>query len=190
NLLLNWAETDNHKTLVAAAMGYGHCVVCQTPIDVNMAKQLNILATNLGLAPDRIIIDPLTGGLGYGLEYTYSVMERIRVAALTGDSMLQMPMLVTPGYETSRSREVKAHVDQDGCPGPRAALVEVAAAMSLLNAGADLLVLYHPLSIRTVLAKIREMTPCEHVPPEGGGKEVGNSVSVGEGRRGVPVEVR
>ncbi|HEY3398270.1 MAG TPA: acetyl-CoA decarbonylase/synthase complex subunit alpha/beta, partial [Armatimonadota bacterium] len=47
NLLLNWAETDNHKTLVAAAMGYGHCVVCQTPIDVNMAKQLNILATNL-----------------------------------------------------------------------------------------------------------------------------------------------
>ena len=97
NLLLNWVETDNYRTIAAAAMGYGHCVVAQTPIDVNMAKQLNILLTNMGLAPEKIVIDPMTGALGYGLEYTYSVMERIRTAAFTGDPMLAMPMIVHAG---------------------------------------------------------------------------------------------
>jgi acetyl-CoA synthase len=164
NLLLNWAETDNYKTVVAAAMGYGHCVVAQTPIDVNLAKQLNILATNMGLTPERIVIDPLTGALGYGLEYTYSVMERIRTAAFTGDSMLAMPLLCTPGYEVARTKESRASSAEFPLWGPeseRGALLEIATAMSLLNAGADLLIMYHPTAARTVKRKIDEMTRVE-----------------------------
>jgi len=160
NLLLNWAETDNYKTLAAAAMGYNHCLVAQTPIDVNMAKQLNILITNMGLAADKIVIDPMTGALGYGLEYTYSVMERIRTAAFTGDGMLAMPMFVVPGYEVAKTKESKASaVDFPlwGEAQDRGALLEIATAMSLLNAGADLLVMYQPLAVKTVRRKIAEM---------------------------------
>jgi acetyl-CoA synthase len=164
NLLLNWVETDNYKTIAAAAMAYNHCVVAQSPIDVNMAKQLNILLTNMGVSPDRILIDPLTGAVGYGLEYTYSVMERIRTVAFAGDAVLAMPMLVTPGYEVARTKESRA--PQSAFPhwGPedeRGALLEIATAMSLLNAGADLVILYHPVAARTVKRKLVEMTTVE-----------------------------
>jgi acetyl-CoA synthase len=159
NLLLNWAETDNYKTLAAAAMGYNHCVVAQTPIDVNMAKQLNILITNMGLDAAKIVIDPMTGALGYGLEYTYSVMERIRTAAFTGDGMLAMPMFCTPGYEVAKTKESKASIADFPLWGDasRGALLEIATAMSLLNAGADLLVMYHPVAMQTVQRKLDEM---------------------------------
>jgi len=160
NLLLNWVETDNYKTIAAAAMAYNHCIVTQTPIDVNMAKQLNILTTNMGISPEKIVIDPLTGALGYGLEYTYSVMERIRTAAFTGDTMLAMPMLITPGYEVAKTKESKAPQESFKLWGPeseRGALLEIATAMSLLNAGADLLVMYHPTAAKTVKRKIAEM---------------------------------
>jgi acetyl-CoA synthase len=161
NLLLNWVETDNYKTIAASAMAYNHCLVCQTPIDVNMAKQLNILVTNMGLAPEKIVIDALTGALGYGLEYTYSVMERIRTAAFTGDTMLAMPMLGTPGFEVAKTKESKAPASSFplwGPEGERGALLEIATAMSLLNAGADMLIMYHPTAAKTVKRKIEEMT--------------------------------
>jgi acetyl-CoA decarbonylase/synthase complex subunit delta len=122
---------------------------------------LNILLTNMGLAAGKIIIDPMTGALGYGLEYTYSVMERIRTSAFTGDPMLAMPMICAPGYEVWRTKESKA--PQSAFPlwgreEERGALLEIATAMSLLNAGADLLILYHPTAARTVKRKIAEMT--------------------------------
>jgi len=82
NLILGPVEDKNHKGIGAAAMGFGHTVISSSPIDVNLAKQCNILLENLGMPMDRIIVDPTTGGLGYGLEYSYSVMERIRMAAL------------------------------------------------------------------------------------------------------------
>jgi acetyl-CoA synthase len=160
NLLLNWAETDNYKTIAAAAMGYNHAVVSQTPIDVNMCKQLNILLTNMGVPPEKIVIDPYTGALGYGLEYTYSVMERIRTSALMGDAMLAWPMLTTPGYEVARTKESRAPESAFplwGKEDQREALLEIATAMSLLNAGADLLVMYHPEAARAVKRKIQEM---------------------------------
>lgn len=160
NLLLNWVETDNYKTITAAAMGYGHCVVAQSPIDVNMAKQLNILMTNMGLPAEKIVVDALTGAIGYGLEYTYSVMERIRTAAFTGDTMLAMPMLGTPGCEVAKTKESKAPdsaFPNWGDASERGALLEIATAMNLLNAGADMLIMYHPTAARTIKSKIAEM---------------------------------
>jgi acetyl-CoA decarbonylase/synthase complex subunit delta len=161
NLLLNWAETENHKTLAAAAMGYNHCIVAQSSIDVNMAKQLSILLTNMGVAENKIVIDPLTSALGYGLEYTYSVMERIRTSAFAGDAMLAMPMMVNAGFEVARTKESKAPAKDNplwGDEKERGALIEIATATSLLNAGADLLVLDHPVAVRAMRQKIDEMT--------------------------------
>jgi acetyl-CoA decarbonylase/synthase complex subunit delta len=92
-LLLGTAEADRYRSVAAAALAYGHSVVAQSPIDINLAKQLNILLREIGVPHDRIIIDPYTGALGYGFEYSYSVMERIRDAALKGDRDLAMPMI-------------------------------------------------------------------------------------------------
>ena len=161
NLLLNWVENDNFKTIAAAAMAYDHCLVAQSPMDVNLAKQLNILLTNMGLKPERIVIDTLTGALGYGLEYTYSVMERIRTTAFTGDRMLAMPMIGNVGFEVACIKESRAPQSEFPHWGPEVArgpLLEIATAMALLNAGADLLIMYHPEAVHTVNRKIDEMS--------------------------------
>jgi acetyl-CoA decarbonylase/synthase complex subunit delta len=83
-LTLGICEDKNYRTIVAAALGNGHVVAAFSPIDVNLAKQLNILISDMGLPLERVLMDPNTGALGYGLEYTYSVMERLRLAALAG----------------------------------------------------------------------------------------------------------
>jgi acetyl-CoA decarbonylase/synthase complex subunit delta len=97
-------EEKNYRTVVAAALANNQVVIAKTPIDVNLAKQLNVLISDMRLDRDRIIIDPTTGALGYGLEYTYSVMERVRLAALGGDSALQQPMIVTAGTKRGGPR--------------------------------------------------------------------------------------
>ena len=110
-LALGLCEDKNYRTIVAAALGNGHAVIAQTPIDVNLAKQLNILISDMGLPLERVLMDPNTGALGYGLEYTYSVMERLRLAALMGDSMTQQPMICTAGEEAWRQKEGRAESD-------------------------------------------------------------------------------
>jgi len=91
-------------------VAYGHVLVAESPIDLNIAKQLNILLGDANVDLGRVLIDPLTGGLGYGLEYTYSVMERIRLAALGGDAMLNAPVLCLLGEEAWKATEVKPKV--------------------------------------------------------------------------------
>ena len=147
NLLLNWAEQDNYRTIAGAAMAYGHCVVAQSPIDVNIGKQINILLTNMDVKKEQIIMDPMTGATGYGLEYTYSVMERIRLTGLKGDKLLSAPMIVSPGQECAKIKECKASETDYPAWGKldtRAYSWELATAVSLLYAGADILILYHP----------------------------------------------
>jgi len=160
NLLFNWVEQDNYKTIAGAAMAYGHTLVAQSPIDVNISKQLNILLTNMGLPIDKIIIDPMTSTLGYGIEYTYSVMERIRQTGLGGDKMLCNPMLVSVGQECMKIKEVKAS-EKDfpnwGDLAKRAAYWEISTASSLLYAGADILIMYHPEAVKTIRKTIFEL---------------------------------
>jgi acetyl-CoA decarbonylase/synthase complex subunit delta len=160
NCLINYVETNNYKTIAAACIAYHHTLVAQTPIDVNIAKQLNILLTDMSFPVERIIMDPLTGALGYGLEYTYSIMERIRNDGLAGDKMLAFPMLINPGYESSKVKEARAPEKEYpnwGDEKMRGAYWEIATAMSLLAAGADLMIMHHPRTVEVVKNKIREM---------------------------------
>lgn len=159
-LLIGACEDKNYRTIVATAMANGHLVIAKTPMDVNLAKQLNILINDMGLPTDRIIMDPGTGGLGYGIEYGYSVMERLRLAALQGDGMTQFPMLVTPNIEAWKTKEAKVG---EGVPAvwgdwlERAINWEVLTAVALLESGADIIALRHPESVRKVKAAIMDL---------------------------------
>lgn len=160
NLLLNWVEQDNYRTIAGAAIAYGHSVVAQSPIDVNIGKQLNILLTSMDVRYEQIVMDPMTGAAGYGIEYTYSVMERIRLTGLNGDGMLAGPMIVSPGQECAKIKEFKAN-EADfpawGDLAKRAALWELSTGVSLLYAGADILILYHPEAAMATKRTIYEL---------------------------------
>ncbi len=159
-LVLGICEDKNYRTIVAAAMANGHLVNGRTPMDVNLSKQLNILMHDMGLPLERIIMDPTTGALGYGIEYGYSVMERLRLAALQGDSMTQSPLLVTPGYEAWKTKEAKVGVDvpdEWGSWEDRAIHWETLTAITLIESGADVVVLRHPESVRRVREAVAEL---------------------------------
>ena len=161
-LVLGPVTEGNYKQIGAAAIAYKHTVVATTPIDINLCKQLNILLADLGVSDEQIIVDPTTGGLGYGLEYTYSVMERIRMAALTQqDERLQFPILCNLAPEVWKVREVKIPESEDptlGDAARRGILMEATTAMSLLLAGADVLVMRHPEAVTQIRTAIHELT--------------------------------
>jgi acetyl-CoA decarbonylase/synthase complex subunit delta len=158
NLIIGPVEEKNYKGIGAAAMGYGHTVISSSPIDVNLAKQVNILLENLGVSLDKVIVDPTTGGLGYGLEYSYSVMERLSQAAMTqGDDKLQNPMINNLGNEVWKCKEAKLTVKDApelGDPERRAILMEAVGAVSYLLAGSSILMMRHPESMKLVKAYI------------------------------------
>ncbi|MDI7275132.1 MAG: acetyl-CoA decarbonylase/synthase complex subunit delta [Anaerolineae bacterium] len=153
-------EDKNYRTIVAAALAHGHLVIARSPIDVNLSKQLNILISDMRLEMDRVLVDPTTGALGYGLEYTYSVMERLRLAALTGDSMTQQPMICTVGEEAWRAKEAKVNAGVPEAWGDwreRSVHWEVLTATALIEAGADIVVLRHPESIGFVRSTVERL---------------------------------
>jgi len=150
---LGLCEDKNYRTIAASAMANGHLVIGRAPMDVNLSKQLNILIKDTGLPFDRILMDPTVGALGYGIEYGYSVMERLRLAALRGDGMTQSPMIVVVGHETWKTKEAKVGNDVPEAWGDwleRGITWETVTAISLLEAGADILVLRHPESLKRV----------------------------------------
>jgi acetyl-CoA decarbonylase/synthase complex subunit delta len=161
NICLAPVEEGCYKGVGASALGYGHTVVASSPIDVNLAKQLNILLGNLGLPLNRIVIDPTTGGLGYGLEYTYSVMERIRMAALTQeDDTLQCPIICNVGNEVWKCKEAGLALEEAPTLGDlekRGVLMEAVSSVCYLLSGADVVVLRHPESVRLTREYIRLM---------------------------------
>jgi len=135
--LIGSAVQDNYKTLVASVLADGHSIIAESPIDINIAKQLNILISDMGLSLERIVINPTIGALGYGLEYAYSIMERARLAALSGDKTLASPFICFAGQEAWRAKEAKLAPEQG-------IIWEVITATSLIQSGADLLVMRHP----------------------------------------------
>jgi CO dehydrogenase/acetyl-CoA synthase delta subunit len=153
NVIVGPVQEASHKKIGAPCIGYKHTVSANTPIDVNLAKQLNILLGNLGVNADNIIIDPTTGGLGYGIEYTYSVIERIRMAALTQqDAQLQQPIISVLGREVWKCKEAKMGAEDAkyGDPAKRGILMEAVSAVSMIISGADIIVLRHPETVKLI----------------------------------------
>jgi len=161
NLIIGPVQDKNYKKIGAAALGYNHTVIAFSPIDVNLAKQLNILLGQLGVKDSHILVDPTTGGLGYGLEYTYSVMERDRMAALTQeDEKLQLPIVTYLGQEVWKVKECKQTNEEAphlGDQAKRGILMEAITAVDLLLAGADLLIMRHPEAVKQTRAIIQEL---------------------------------
>ncbi|MFH1406902.1 MAG: CO dehydrogenase/acetyl-CoA synthase subunit delta [Candidatus Omnitrophota bacterium] len=158
--LLGIATKDNYKTVAAACMAFGHGIIAEAPIDVNLGKQLNILISDTGFPGDKIIQHQATGALGYGFEYTYSIMERIRLAALTGDKLLQGPMINMIAQEVYRTKEAKApetEMPQWGELEKRAPLWEAITAVGFLQSGSDILVMAHPQAVSMVHKVIDEL---------------------------------
>lgn len=161
NLLLGVAELDNYKAITSACMANHHNIIAQSPIDINICKQLNILIVEMSTAmANRIIIDPTIAALGYGIEYTYSIMERARNGALQGDRMLAMPMIGNVGYEVWRAKEANTPVEDApgwGEQAERAILWEATTAMAYLQSGMDILVMRHPRAAALVKQNIDEL---------------------------------
>ena len=161
NCLIGKAQEKNYKTIAAAAMAYNHYLIALSNLDINLAKQLNILLTQMGVPADRIVMDPMASGLGYGLEYCYSVMERIRNAALKqNDTMVQMPMVADIGLEAWKAKEAKAaESDQPGWGEVemRGRMWEQTTALAFALAGADLMIMRHPKAVETVRKTLNEL---------------------------------
>jgi acetyl-CoA decarbonylase/synthase complex subunit delta len=156
--LIGTIKEDNYKSLTAIAMADGHFLIGEAPIDINIAKQINILASDMGFPPERMVMFQATGALGYGIEYAYSIQERQRLAALSGDKMMAMPVICDVGYESWRAKEAKL----DDAPGwgdvkDRGPMWEAATAICLLQAGADIIRMCHPRAVALVKDFINEI---------------------------------
>lgn len=160
NFTFGSATQDNYKILTKACLENNHSIIAESPIDINIAKQLNILINDAGMPLDRIIINPTVGALGYGLEYAYSIMERGRLAALSGDSSLAQSFICLIGQEAWKAKEAKAKkIDNPswGDEEKRGVLWETITAVSFLLSGADVLVMRHPEAVNATRAYINDL---------------------------------
>ncbi len=160
-VMLGPVEEGDYKQIGAAALGYQHVVGASSPIDVNLAKQLNILLENLGVQLENIVMDPTVGGLGYGLEYAYSVIERMNMAALVQqDDKLQLPVFCNLAHEVWKTKEAK--ISEEDVPNlgnqeKRGILMEAVTAVDYLLAGADIVVIRHPTTASLIKKFIGDM---------------------------------
>lgn len=153
NCLLGSVTEAEYRTLTAAAQAYGHKLITLSPIDINKQKQVNILVSDMGYPLENIVMYPTTAALGYGMEYVYSILERGRLAALSGDKLMAQPVILDVGYEAYRAKEAKAGGEFEEVWGPvaeRGVAWEVVTATNLLQGGADILVMRHPKAIEAV----------------------------------------
>ncbi len=150
NCLLGTVTEKNYKSLTAIALADGHHLITEAPIDINIAKQVNILVSDMGFPLEKVVTYQSTGALGYGIEYAYSIQERQRLAALGGDKMLAMPAICDTGYEAWRVKEAFAEIPAWGKARDRGPMWEAATAICLLQAGVDIIRMRHPRAVATV----------------------------------------
>jgi len=158
NCLIGTVTEDNYKSLTAIALADGHFLITEAPLDINIAKQVNILASDMGFPLERIVTFQSTGALGYGIEYAYSIQERQRQAALAGDKMMAMPAICDVGYESWRAKEAKlTDAPGWGDAADRGPMWEAATAVCLLQAGVDIIRMRHPRAVAAVKSFIDQL---------------------------------
>lgn len=139
------ANENTYKTIVPEVIKEKHSIVLRSPIDINLCKELNILSIDLGLSPEKIFIDTDIGGLGYGLEYGYSIMEKIKLEGLNGDNYLNMPVISFVCEESLKTKEAKENEKA-------AVMIEIASASAVFASGANIVVIKHPETLATMRA--------------------------------------
>jgi acetyl-CoA decarbonylase/synthase complex subunit delta len=160
NCLLGAVTETEYRTLTAAAQAYGHKLIALSPCDINKAKQINILVSDMGYPVKDVVIYPSTASLGYGMEYIYSILERGRLAALSGDTLMGQPVLLDVGYEVWRAKEARSGDEFAETWGPvaqRGPTWEAITATDLLQGGADLLVMRHPKAMEAVRNAVAQL---------------------------------
>jgi acetyl-CoA decarbonylase/synthase complex subunit delta len=151
NCLIGTVKEDNYKALTAISLADGHNLITEAPLDINISKQVNILVSDMGFPLERIVTFQATGALGYGMEYSYSIQERQRLAALAGDKMMAMPIICDVGYESWRAKEAKlTDVSGWGAVEDRGPMWEATTAICLLQAGTDIIRMRHPRAVAIV----------------------------------------
>jgi acetyl-CoA decarbonylase/synthase, CODH/ACS complex subunit delta len=160
NCLLGAVTETEYRTMTAAAQAYGHKLIAMSPCDINKAKQINILVTDMGYPLTDMVIYPSTASLGYGMEYIYSILERGRLAALSGDKLMAQPVILDVGHEAWRAKEARSGEEAADAWGPaadRGPAWEAVTATDLLQGGADLLIMSHPKAIAAVRTTVHQL---------------------------------
>ncbi len=160
NCLLGVATEGNYRTMGAIGTADGHKLIAEAPVDINIAKQVNILLEDAGFKLENVVMCQTTAALGYGFDYVYTIFERVRIAGLKGDKMMALPQIANVGWESWKVKESIA--DEDVLPGwgklaERGPRWEASAAAGYLQAGADILVLAHPEAIAATRGAIDNM---------------------------------
>jgi acetyl-CoA decarbonylase/synthase complex subunit delta len=143
NLLIGPVLKENYEAVGRAILDHGHTAIAQSPLDINLLKELNVKLSKI-FPPDRIVIDPLSSALGYGMEYSFSLIERVKqIGVITKDSMTMMPIIANLGVECWKTKQAKENKKQG-------LLWEGMTALSLLLAGANIIVLRHPETLKLI----------------------------------------
>ena len=156
-VIVNNANENTYKSIIPSVVKGNHVVVLKTPIDINLAKELNILSSDLGLSLDKILIDTDIGGLGYGLEYGYSIMEKIKQEGLKGDKYLNMPIISFACDESIKTKEAKTELDDKswGNQKDRAKFFELTAASAVMACGVNVIVMNYPPNISVMKGLVK-----------------------------------
>lgn len=139
--IISYGVEKNYKKIVPSVIKGGHYLVLKTPIDLTLAKELNILANDLGLEFDKILMNTDIGALGYGYEYGYSLMEKAVLEVQRGDKYLDVPIVSEAPLESLKTKEAKMSLN-------RAKMMEISSASGAFASGANIVVVKHPECVK------------------------------------------
>ena len=162
NILVLSARDENYKAIGAGAgLAYGQKVGAESAVDINLAKQLNTVMTQLGVNAQSIVMNIGSAAAGYGFEYVASTLDRVKDAALSqSDAMLQMPIITPVSADTWGVKEAimpEADMPEGGSQEERGIEMEIVTAAAVLASGSDAVIMRHPEAIRTIAAMIGEL---------------------------------
>ena len=162
NILVLSARDENYKAIGAGAgLAYGQKVGAESAVDINLAKQLNTVMTQLGVNAQSIVMNIGSAAAGYGFEYVASTLDRVKDAALSqSDAMLQMPIITPVSADTWGVKESimpEADMPEWGSQEERGIEMEIVTAAAVLASGSDAVIMRHPEAIRTIAAMIGEL---------------------------------
>ena len=162
NILVLSARDENYKAIGAGAgLAYGQKGGAESAVDINLAKQLNTVMTQLGVNAQSIVMNIGSAAAGYGFEYVASTLDRVKDAALSqSDAMLQMPIITPVSADTWGVKESimpEADMPEWGSQEERGIEMEIVTAAAVLASGSDAVIMRHPEAIRTIAAMIGEL---------------------------------